>query len=128
MSIPAVFTWMIESEEQKSRAARNGNGESELTRWRGVRADLAELELRQKRSELIEMEMVERTWQKHITDARTILQTMPDAIGLMISDDGLRSLIVPEAELIVNAALMALAEADVNPNQTESGNGAAEKD
>ena len=125
-SLPEVIAWHMSCERDRANRA---DPDDNLDRWRGARADLAEIELRQKRGGLVDMELVLRTWQKHVTDARTILQTVPSSIGLLISDDDLRAFPVPEAERIVHDGLMALAEGgNLKPSQNQGGNGAAESE
>ena len=112
-SLPDVIHWLIDRAKTERRRIQDENDDN-LDRLRGYRADREAIRLRQDRHELVEMELVERMWQKHVTDARTILQTIPDAIGLLISDDDQRSLLVPEVERIVHDGLLALAEARVD--------------
>lgn len=75
-----------------------------------IKVKQQELEYLRDQGELIEREAVERTWSLHINDARSLLESIPAAVGQEIPEGELRNRVVSAAEVIVENALKALAE------------------
>jgi len=55
---------------------------------KGVKLELHQLRLARERADLVEADDVARAWSQHMTDARTLLLTIPERLALLLPPDG----------------------------------------
>lgn len=84
------------------------------TKIKERQAEMAGIELKKAKGELVDREWVYRVWRRHITDARVLFQTIPDAIAMLIPNPELKELVRSEGERIVHDALRAMAAGDID--------------
>lgn len=89
-----------------------------------AQTERSRLKIAKEKGLLVERDAVERSWSRHIHDARTLLETIPETLALLIADDpdpdtlaGLRELVRSESRRIVNESLRILAQGN-RPNAT----------
>lgn len=81
-------------------------------KYKLARLRRVELEISETEGKLIDRETVYRSWAKFCTDARVLLETLPDHLALLVAETDLRDAVRSEAKRIIRDALRSLAGAD----------------
>jgi len=85
-SLPDVISWLLDRETALLPPAGQGCDSPALERYRQARAELAELDLAQKRGELISIADVGREWTARVVEVASGLDAFADRLPPLLED------------------------------------------
>jgi hypothetical protein len=83
--VRACTAWLLARKEAEHQAKLNNLSLDEAERrFRNAKAELAEMELAERRGELVEADAVREMWDKHISAAKTQLLSIPARVAVTL--------------------------------------------